>query len=201
MKILVLSNSFIIRETINNLIMKIYKNEKVYIDIFDIDGYIEINNHENYDLAIYHTYNTKFEDLKKIVKFKEKSNYLMVLDRLKSECILKVCLDYNIDGYVSDFEDEYEFKYIINKVLNGSKFYDSQVVHKLIGKIKSKDLKCIITDREKEVMIEASKGLSNRDISKKLNITEFTVKKHLSHVMSKLNYKSRKEIILNNDLY
>ncbi len=77
----------------------------------------------------------------------------------------------------------------------------AQVVYKLIGKMKSKDFKYIITDREKEVMIEASKGLSNREISKKLNITEFTVKKHLSHVMSKLNYKSRKEIILNNDLY
>ncbi|MFR3497788.1 MAG: response regulator transcription factor, partial [Paraclostridium bifermentans] len=171
------------------------------IDIFDIDGYIEINNHKNYDLAIYHTYNTKFDDFKKIVKLKEYNNYLMVLDRLKSEGVLKECLDYNIDGYVCDFEDEYEFKYIINKVLNGNKFYDSQVVHKLVGKVRSRDLKCIITDREKEVMIEASKGLSNRDISKKLNITEFTVKKHLSQVMSKLNYKSRKEIILNNDLY
>ncbi|MDU3803081.1 response regulator transcription factor [Paraclostridium bifermentans] len=201
MNILVLSNSFIIRETINNLIKKIYKNKSIDIDIFDIDGYIEINNHKNYDLAIYHTYNTKFDDLKKIVKLKEYNNYLMVLDRLKSEGVLKECLDYNIDGYVCDFEDEYEFKYIINKVLNGNKFYDSQVVHKLVGKVRSRDLKCIITDREKEVMIEASKGLSNRDISKKLNITEFTVKKHLSQVMSKLNYKSRKEIILNNDLY
>ncbi|EQK40484.1 bacterial regulatory s, luxR family protein [[Clostridium] bifermentans ATCC 638] len=201
MNILVLSNSFIIKETINNLIMKIYKNKNIDVDIFDIDSYIEINNYKNYDLAIYHNYDTKLDNLKRIVKLKEYNNYLMVLDRFKSEGVLKVCLDYNIDGYVCDFEDEYEFKYIINKILNGSKFYDSQVVHKLIGKMKSKDSKYIITDREKEVMIEASKGLSNREISKKLNITEFTVKKHLSHVMSKLNYKSRKEIILNNDLY
>lgn len=201
MNILVLSNSFIIRETINNLIMKIYKNKNIDIAIFDIDSYIAINNHKNYDLAIYHNYNTELDNLKRIVKLKEYNNYLMVLDRLKSEGVLKACLDYNIDGYVCDFEDEYEFKYIINKVLNGNKFYDSQVVHKLVGKVRSRDLKCIITDREKEVMIEASKGLSNRDISKKLNITEFTVKKHLSQVMSKLNYKSRKEIILNSDLY
>ena len=201
MNILVLSNSFIIRETINNLIMKIYKNKNIDIDIFDIDIYIEINKHKNYDLAIFHTYNTKIEDLKRIFKLNDYSQHLMVLDRLKREDILKACLEHNIDGYVVDFEDECEFKYIINKILNGSKFYDSQVVYKLMGEMRSIDLKYIITDREKEVMIEASKGLSNREISENLNITEFTVKKHLSHVMSKLNYKSRKEIILNNDLY
>ena len=199
MNILVLSNSFIIRETINNLIMKIYKNKNIDIDIFDIDIYIEINKHKNYDLAIFHTYNTKIEDLKRIVKLKDYSQHLMVLDRLKREDILKACLEHNIDGYVVDFEDECEFKYIINKILNGSKFYDSQVVYKLMGEMRSIDLKYIITDREKEVMIEASKGLSNREISENLNITEFTVKKHLSQVMRKLNYKSRKEIILNSD--
>lgn len=197
MNILILSNSFIIREIINNLIMKIYQN--INTDIFDIDDYIEMNKHKNYDLAIFHTYNTKFEDLKRIVKIKDYSQHLMVLDRLKREDILNACLEHNIDGYVVDFEDECEFKYIINKILNGSKFYDSQVVYKLMGEMRSIDLKYIITDREKEVMIEASKGLSNREISENLNITEFTVKKHLSQVMRKLNYKSRKEIILNSD--
>nr|WP_279285321.1 LuxR C-terminal-related transcriptional regulator [Paeniclostridium sordellii] len=62
------------------------------------------------------------------------------------------------------------------------------------------DLSLVLTDREKEVMLEVSKGLSNREISEKLEITEFTVKKHLSKVMSKLNYRSRKEIILNYDI-
>ncbi|WP_052169311.1 response regulator transcription factor [Paraclostridium dentum] len=199
MNILILSNSAIIREIIKNLIIKIYGD--INIDIFDIDGYKKINEHKKYDLSICHIYNEKLNNIKNIFKLKDYSRYLMVLDQLKSESVLKLCMNNNVDGYVVDFEDEYEFKYIINKVLNGSKFYDSQVVHKLIGKMKSKDFKYIITDREKEVMIEASKGLSNREISKKLNITEFTVKKHLSHVMSKLNYKSRKEIILNNDLY
>lgn len=197
MNILILSNSFIIREIINNLIMKIYQN--INTDVFDIDDYIEMNKHKNYDLAIFHTYNTKFEDLKRIVKIKDYSKHLMVLDRLKREDILKACLEHNIDGYVVDFEDECEFKYIVNKIVNGNKFYDSQVVYKLMGEIKSRNLKYIITDREKEVMIEASKGLSNREISENLNITEFTVKKHLSQVMRKLNYKSRKEIILNSD--
>lgn len=199
MDILVLSNSFIIRDSISNLIMKIYEN--LNIDVLEIEDYKGELKNKRYDLVIGHTYNTKLDDLKKLLNLKDDNTKLIILDQLKNENILKACVDYNVDGYVTDFEDKYEFEYTMNKILKGDKFYDSKVVNKLIHKMRTRDLELILTDREKEVMLEVSKGLSNRDISKKLNITEFTVKKHLSQVMRKLNYKSRKEIILNRDLY
>lgn len=199
MNILILSNSFIIRDSISNLITKIYEN--INIDVFEIEDYKYKLKNKRYDLVIGHTYNTKLDDLKILLNLKDNNTQLIILDQLKNENILKVCVDYNVDAYVTDFEDKVEFDYVMNKVLKGNKFYDSKVVNKLIGRMRTRDLELILTDREKEVMLEVSKGLSNRDISEKLNITEFTVKKHLSQVMSKLNYKSRKEIILNNDLY
>lgn len=199
MNILILSNSFIIRDSISNLITKVYEN--INIDVFEIEDYKYKLKNKRYDLVIGNTYNTKLDDLKVLLKLKDNNTQLIILDQLKNENILKVCVDYNVDAYVTDFEDKVEFDYIMNKVLKGNKFYDSKVVNKLIGRMRTRDLELILTDREKEVMLEVSKGLSNRDISEKLNITEFTVKKHLSQVMSKLNYKSRKEIILNNDLY
>ena len=199
MNILILSNAFIIRDSISNLITKIYEN--INIDIFEIDNYKHKLKNKRYDLVIGHTYNTNLGDLKVLLKLKDKNGQLIILDQLENENILKACVDYNVDAYVTDFEDKEELEYIMNKVLKGNKFYDSKVVNKLIGRMKTRDLELILTDREKEVMLEVSKGLSNREISKKLNITEFTVKKHLSQVMSKLNYKSRKEIILNRDFY
>lgn len=199
MNILILSNSFIIRDSISNLITKIYEN--INIDAFEIEDYKYKLKNKRYDLVIGHTHNTKLDDLKVLLKLKDNNTQLIILDQLKNENILKICVDYNVDAYVTDFEDKVEFDYVMNKVLKGNKFYDSKVVNKLIGRMRTRDLELILTDREKEVMLEVSKGLSNRDISKKLNITEFTVKKHLSQVMSKLNYKSRKEIILNNDMY
>lgn len=54
MNILILSNSAIIREIINNLIIKIYGD--INIDIFDIDDYKKINEHKKYDLSIYMSY-------------------------------------------------------------------------------------------------------------------------------------------------
>ena len=45
-------------------------------------------------------------------------------------------------------------------------------------------------------MLEVKKGLSNKEIADKLGITESTVKKHLSSVLQKLNFKSRKDVII-----
>lgn len=98
-------------------------------------------------------------------------------------------------GYVVDFEDEDEFKYIINKIICGKKFYDADVIQKALGN-KNKTKGLILTPREEEVMLEVKKGLSNKEIADKLGITESTVKKHLSSVLQKLNFKSRKDVII-----
>ncbi|MGL5641477.1 MAG: response regulator transcription factor [Paraclostridium sp.] len=196
MDILVLSNSFMVRESIYNLIKKIY--ESVNIDVMKVNEYLLKGNLKKYDITIGHTYKTEFKDIKSFFELKDHSNKFIVLDQIKNENILQICIENDVDGYVTDFEDEYEFKYIINKIINGSKFYDSQLVQKLMGRKKS-DVSLLLTEREKEVMIEVGKGYSNKEISEKLNITEFTVKKHLSKVMSKLNYRSRKDIIVNHN--
>ena len=48
-----------------------------------------------------------------------------------------------------------------------------------------------LTEREHEVLIALSKGLSNHDIAEQLSVTEKTVKTHVSNILSKLNVKSR----------
>lgn len=54
----------------------------------------------------------------------------------------------------------------------------------------------ILTGREKEVLSKIADGFNNKDIAYKLNITECTVKKHISSILSKLNLKSRKDVII-----
>lgn len=52
-----------------------------------------------------------------------------------------------------------------------------------------------ISDREYEVLIEIAKGLSNREIGKKLHISESTIKTHVSNLLVKLNAKRRTQAI------
>lgn len=63
----------------------------------------------------------------------------------------------------------------------------SEVVEDLLGRL---------TSREKEVAIEAAKGLSNKEIARALNITERTVKAHLAKSFERLGVKDRLQLAL-----
>lgn len=53
-----------------------------------------------------------------------------------------------------------------------------------------------LTSREKEILALVAKGLSNKDISEKLFVSELTVKTHLKNIFKKLNVSSRTQAIL-----
>ena len=52
-----------------------------------------------------------------------------------------------------------------------------------------------LSKREKGVLELICQGLSNSDISRKLFISEYTVKDHIKNILSKMNLGSRSEII------
>ncbi|WP_047534074.1 helix-turn-helix transcriptional regulator [Methylotenera sp. N17] len=53
-----------------------------------------------------------------------------------------------------------------------------------------------LTQREKEVAVEAAKGLSNKEIARILNITDRTVKAHLASIFEQLKVKDRLHLAL-----
>lgn len=193
MNVLIVANSLIIKESISNIFKKVYNGSNIKItnkiDNLSID---EIN---FYDMILVNIVKNDLNFFNKVIQLKNNKNKIVILDQLKNDKVLKLCIEKNIDGYVVDFEDEDEFKYIINKIICGKKFYDADVIQKALGS-KNKTQGLILTPREEEVMLEVKKGLSNKEIADKLGITESTVKKHLSSVLQKLNFKSRKDVII-----
>jgi DNA-binding CsgD family transcriptional regulator len=53
-----------------------------------------------------------------------------------------------------------------------------------------------LTPREREIAELVSRGLDNRQIAKKLSIRVDTVKKHLSHILAKMNLSNRTQLAL-----
>lgn len=53
-----------------------------------------------------------------------------------------------------------------------------------------------LSAREKEVALEAAKGLSNKQIARELDITERTVKAHLKHIFERLQVRDRLQLAL-----
>ncbi len=54
----------------------------------------------------------------------------------------------------------------------------------------------LLTPREREVALHASTGLSNKEIARALNITERTVKAHISSTLERLGLKDRLQLAL-----
>ena len=49
----------------------------------------------------------------------------------------------------------------------------------------------VLTDREHQIMCLVSEGLSNKEISRRLNISDGTIKVHLHHIFQKLEISNR----------
>ncbi|WP_394973870.1 response regulator transcription factor [uncultured Croceitalea sp.] len=78
-------------------------------------------------------------------------------------------------------------------------YLNKKSLHKLPTTLTKVNLKKVdelgISKREYEVLIEVSKGLSNKEIAEKLFVTESTIKTHVSNVLVKLDSKRRTQAI------
>lgn len=72
------------------------------------------------------------------------------------------------------------------------------VTKDLVGSSSSKveEALALLTKREKETALHAATGLSNKEIARKLDITERTVKAHMSSTLGKLGVKDRLQLAL-----
>ena len=195
MKILVVSESFIIRDSLNHIL-----NE-----ILDTDDIITVSNLNNVldkelleiDFSFIDVNKNNISIVERLSKVKDKSKTLkiMILDSKKEIEIFLKSVDYGVDGYILNIDDKDEFIYVIKKVLNGKKFYDSELLQYSISEKKTNN-EIDLTNREKCVLNYVCKGLSNKDIANELRVTDYTIKKHVSNILSKLHLRSRQDIIL-----
>ena len=195
MKILVVSESFIIRDSLNHILNEILDTDDIITvsnlnnvldkELLEIDfSFIDVNKNNINIVKRLSKIRRKFENLK-----------IMILDSQKDIELFIKSVDYGIDGYILNIDDKDEFIYIIKRVLNGKKFYDSELLQYTIHNEKTNN-EIDLTNREKCVLNYVCKGLSNKDIANELKVTDYTIKKHVSNILSKLHLRNRQDIIL-----
>ncbi len=62
------------------------------------------------------------------------------------------------------------------------------------GAAAPQDISQLLSERELEVVRLVSEGLSNKDISHRLGLSDKTVKNHISHILAKLNLTARTQV-------
>ncbi|MFL0197760.1 LuxR C-terminal-related transcriptional regulator [Clostridium sp. WILCCON 0269] len=125
-----------------------------------------------------------------------KSKFIM-LDFNEDKNIFVEAIRCGVEGYILGKSDEMELLCIIDRIYRGKKYYDSYFIDCMMRENTMEPERIEqLTQREKEVLCQIGKGLSNQEISKKLHISENTVKKHNNHIFDKLNIRDRTQVAL-----
>lgn len=105
------------------------------------------------------------------------------------------------NGYIHAFADPKLLRQVQEVVSSGGAWLGASLLQQLVLSIKGSSLKSdqdigILTKRERDVADCVALGQSNKEISSFLDITERTVKAHLSACFKKLNIRDRMALAL-----
>jgi two-component system NarL family response regulator len=115
--------------------------------------------------------------------------YLVVLTSYETREDVYRAIEAGAKGYVLKEAPIQEIIECIRAVARGQTWISSKVGAHLAKRISEHEL----TAREREVLRELSEGKSNKEIGVTFDITEATVKVHVTHILEKLNVSGRTE--------
>lgn len=146
------------------------------------------------------------EVLKKLKERKSKVKVLVLTVHNETEYLMKA-VEIGINGYVLKDSDSAELKKAICAINDGENYIQPSLIPSLNSKMIEKNEDEIkiesLTKRELQVLKELAIGKFNRDIAKEMEISERTVKNHISSIFKKLDVTDRTQaavFAIKNDL-
>lgn len=127
---------------------------------------------------------------------KTKTIVLTTFDEIE---YINKALENGASGYILKNTEPKQIVSTIAMVYNGISVIQDDILKKYNDSRTSKKDKLkineeLFTQRELEIIKEISKGYSNKEIGKRLFISEGTVKNHITSILNKLNLKHRTQI-------
>ena len=95
----------------------------------------------------------------------------------------------NVDAYVLKDRSIDELMKTINNVLAGNKEYSPELMENIFTNHNP------LSNQEKILLAKVKEGLSNKEISSELYLSEGTIRNYISNILTKLNCKNRTEAV------
>lgn len=139
----------------------------------------------------------KMNGLEVLQKIKEKKievKVIILTVHNEIEYLIKA-VNIGIDGYMIKDSESSELRKAIFHVIDGETYIQPSLIPLLKSRILERDKDEIkiekLTKRELEILKLLSIGLYNKEIGEKLNISERTVKNHVSNIFRKIDVTDR----------
>ncbi|MCM1266706.1 MAG: response regulator transcription factor [Bacteroidales bacterium] len=134
------------------------------------------------------------EVLKKMKEDKSPVKVLILTVHSELEYLMNA-VDIGVEGYIMKDSESSELKKAIRAVQDGENYIQSSLIpalnHQLISRDEDKDKVAMLTNRELEVLVQVANGMFNKEIATNLNISERTVKNHISNIFKKIEVSDR----------
>ena len=125
---------------------------------------------------------------------KSKVKVLVLTIHNETEYLMKA-VDIGIDGYVLKDSESSELKKAIFAIVDGETYIQPSLIPALNSKMIEKDKDGakidLLTRRELEVLKLLAVGMYNKEVAEKLDISERTVKNHVSNIFKKIEVTDR----------
>lgn len=150
------------------------------LELFDVHvALVDIDMPEMNGIAFTEEAKKKYPDLK-----------IIILTMHEEPAMMQNLISLGADGYLLKNTDREELIFGINKVAKGKNFYSDEMTAALNASPEKKEKKnpgVSLSERETEILIMVSDGLSNKEIGEKLHISHRTVDTHRNNLMKKLD--------------
>ena len=134
------------------------------------------------------------EVLKKM-KEEDKLVKILLFTAYEKTDFLLQAFDLGVDGYILKKSNSKELKKAINIIISGDSYIQPSLLPLLNSRLISRNLEQkkikLLTKREMEILIQVAGGMFNKEIAINLNISERTVKNHLSNIFKKIDVSDR----------
>lgn len=196
MNILIIDDHPLVRKGVSSTLSFEENAEK----IFEASNVIEAMNlleKEEPEVAIVDLNLGREDGLEIVKKAKNRGSntkFIILTSSIKKEDYMRA-EQIGVDGYILKEAFAEDVLYAFRVVLRGKRFIDPEIMKYQINNSEDSYLS-ELTPREKDVLKELGKGLSNIEIGERLFISEHTVKKHVSNILSKLELTHRTQAAL-----
>lgn len=128
-------------------------------------------------------------DVLEFIRNKGISCKVIIVTTFKRSGYFERAIKNNVDAYVLKDRSIDELMKTINNVLAGNKEYSPELMENIFTNHNP------LSNQEKILLAKVKEGLSNKEISSELYLSEGTIRNYISNILTKLNCKNRTEAV------